>query len=130
MSRRLRDGWPETYGRLSTMDHADLTPDQLDDLADSAWSVCRLDESLGARQLAYARYHEIHETGLRFVLRGAFSGTTSITGTPTWLPPSTPICRPMSSDEIRSPVLHWCASRKDGPPSHSLGCERRLLTDR
>jgi ATP/maltotriose-dependent transcriptional regulator MalT len=61
MFRRLPDGWPENYRRLSTRDHADLTPDQLDDLADSAWLVCRLDESLGARQLAYARYHEIHD---------------------------------------------------------------------
>ncbi|HZL74104.1 MAG TPA: LuxR C-terminal-related transcriptional regulator [Propionibacteriaceae bacterium] len=61
MSRRLRDGWPETYTRLSTRDPANLTPDQLENLADSAWLVCRLDESLGARQLAYARYQEIHD---------------------------------------------------------------------
>ena len=61
MSRRLRDGWPETYTRLSTRDPANLTPDQLENLADSAWLLCRLDESLGARQVAYARYQEIHD---------------------------------------------------------------------
>jgi ATP/maltotriose-dependent transcriptional regulator MalT len=61
MSRRLRDGWPETYTRLSTRDPADLTPDQLENLADSAWLVCRLAESLSARQQAYARYDEIHD---------------------------------------------------------------------
>ena len=61
MSPRLREGWPETYALLSTKDPADLTPDQLEDLADSAWLVCRLDESLSARQQVYARYHEIHD---------------------------------------------------------------------
>jgi hypothetical protein len=61
MSRRLHDGWPETYTRLSTRDPADLTPDQLEDLAEGAWLVCRLDESLSARRQVYARYHEIHD---------------------------------------------------------------------
>jgi ATP/maltotriose-dependent transcriptional regulator MalT len=61
MSRRSRDAWPETYRRLSTQDPADLTPDQLEAFADSAWLVCRLAESLSARQQAYVRYDEIHD---------------------------------------------------------------------
>jgi ATP/maltotriose-dependent transcriptional regulator MalT len=56
-----REVWPETYRQLSSRDPADLTPDQLEDLADSAWLVCRLAESLGVRQQVYARYHEIHD---------------------------------------------------------------------
>jgi hypothetical protein len=55
-----RDAWPETYRRLSTKGPADLTPDELEALADSAWLVCRLQESLTARQQAYAGYHAAH----------------------------------------------------------------------
>jgi ATP/maltotriose-dependent transcriptional regulator MalT len=61
MSGRSRDVWLETYRRLSGRDPADLTPDQLEAFADSAWLVCRLAESLSARQQAYARYDEIHD---------------------------------------------------------------------
>jgi ATP/maltotriose-dependent transcriptional regulator MalT len=61
MSHRLGEVWPDTYRRLSSRDYADLTPDQLEALANSAWLVCRLDESLSARQQVYARYHEIHD---------------------------------------------------------------------
>jgi ATP/maltotriose-dependent transcriptional regulator MalT len=56
-----REVWPETYRRLSSRHPADLTPDQLEALADSAWLVCRLDESLSARQQVYARHHELHD---------------------------------------------------------------------
>ena len=56
-----REVWPETYRQLCSRDPADLTPDQLEDLADSAWLVCCLAESLSARQQAYARYDEIHD---------------------------------------------------------------------
>ena len=51
-----REVWPETYRRLSNRDPSDLTPDELEVLADSAWLVCRLQESLDARQRAYAGY--------------------------------------------------------------------------
>jgi ATP/maltotriose-dependent transcriptional regulator MalT len=61
MSRRAREVFPETYRQLSTRDPADLRPDQLEALADSAWLVCRLNESLTARQHAYAGYDEIHD---------------------------------------------------------------------
>jgi ATP/maltotriose-dependent transcriptional regulator MalT len=60
MSHQSGDAWPETYRQLSTRDPAELRPDQLEALADSAWLVCRLDESLDARQQAFARYEEIH----------------------------------------------------------------------
>ena len=56
-----RDVWPETYRRLSTQDPAHFRPDELEALADSAWLVCRLSESLAARQQAYASYAEIHD---------------------------------------------------------------------
>ena len=56
-----REVWPETYRRLSSVDPADLIPDQLEALADSAWLICRLEESLSARQQVYARYHESHD---------------------------------------------------------------------
>src|SRR5688572_21140525 len=56
-----REVWPETYRQLCSRDPADLTPDQLEDLAESAWLVCRLAESLSVRQQVYVRYHEIHD---------------------------------------------------------------------
>src|SRR5215216_1790108 len=65
-----REAWPETYRRLSTKDPADLTPDELEDLADSAWLVCRLQESLTARHQAYAGYHETRDD--RSALRTAW----------------------------------------------------------
>jgi ATP/maltotriose-dependent transcriptional regulator MalT len=56
-----REDWPETYRRLTSRDPADLTPGELEALADTAWLVCRLQESLAARQRAYAGYHEAHD---------------------------------------------------------------------
>jgi ATP/maltotriose-dependent transcriptional regulator MalT len=53
--------WVDTYDRLSASDPADLTPADLEALADSAWLVCRLDESLVARQHAYAGYLETRD---------------------------------------------------------------------
>lgn len=61
MSRRSRDVWPETYRLLSTRDPAVLTPDELEAIADSAWLVCHLNESLAARQQAYTGYEEIND---------------------------------------------------------------------
>lgn len=61
MSIRSRDVWPETYERLSTRALAGLTPDELEALADSAWLVCRLQESVDARQRAYTGYQEAHD---------------------------------------------------------------------
>ncbi len=59
MSRPIE--WVETHSRLSSRDPAELTPEELEALADSAWMVCHLDESLVARQRAYAGYLESHD---------------------------------------------------------------------
>jgi ATP/maltotriose-dependent transcriptional regulator MalT len=53
--------WVEAHARLRSRDPAELTPEELEALADSAWLVCRLDESLVARQQAYAGYLESHD---------------------------------------------------------------------
>ena len=53
--------WVDTYDRLSAGDPADLAPADLEALADSAWLVCRLDESLVTRQQAYAGYLETRD---------------------------------------------------------------------
>ena len=55
------DAWAETYGRLSARNVADLTPEDLEALADSAWLTCHLQESFAARQQAYAGYLESHD---------------------------------------------------------------------
>ncbi|WP_331767226.1 LuxR C-terminal-related transcriptional regulator [Embleya sp. NBC_00896] len=51
-----REAWDDAYALLRTLDAADLTPDDLDALADAAWWNCRPQESVEARLKAYAGY--------------------------------------------------------------------------
>ena len=48
--------WVDDYRRLSGSDPAGLAAEELEDLADAAWMVCRLEESMATRQQAYVRY--------------------------------------------------------------------------
>lgn len=49
-----RAAWAEAYGVLAGMDHSRLAPEDLDALADAAFWLCRVDESIAARQRAYS----------------------------------------------------------------------------
>ncbi len=51
-----REAWEEAYALLHGSDEADLTAEDLDAFADAAWWLCRVEESIAARQKAYARY--------------------------------------------------------------------------
>jgi ATP/maltotriose-dependent transcriptional regulator MalT len=53
--------WAETYERLSGLDPAVMSPEDLEVLADAAWLSCRLDESYAARQKAYTGFLGQHE---------------------------------------------------------------------
>ena len=48
--------WVDDYRRLSGSEPAALAAEELEDLADAAWMVCRLEESMATRQEAYVRY--------------------------------------------------------------------------
>jgi hypothetical protein len=56
-----RRSWVDDYRRLSGLDLAGLAAAQLEALADAAWMVCRLEESMATRQQAYVRYLETRE---------------------------------------------------------------------
>jgi DNA-binding NarL/FixJ family response regulator len=45
--------WAETYEALSTRDASELSPRDLEALADAAWWLSRMEESIAARQRAY-----------------------------------------------------------------------------
>src|SRR5919201_4397349 len=51
-----RGAWPEAYALLSTVAADDLGALDLEVLADAAWWLSRRDESIAARQRAYAAY--------------------------------------------------------------------------
>jgi DNA-binding CsgD family transcriptional regulator len=51
-----RNAWPEAYELLRAIDASDLAASDLEGLADAAWWVSRRDESIAARQKAYAAY--------------------------------------------------------------------------
>jgi ATP/maltotriose-dependent transcriptional regulator MalT len=51
-----REAWPEAYAELRALDPASLTPRDLESLADAAWWQSRTEESIAARQRAYAGY--------------------------------------------------------------------------
>lgn len=53
--------WVDDYRRLSGLDLAGLAAEELEALADAAWMVCRLEESMVTRQQAYVRYLETRE---------------------------------------------------------------------
>ena len=51
-----REAWAEAYGELSAADPSDLRPQDLEALADAAWWQSKNDESIAARQQAYAAF--------------------------------------------------------------------------
>jgi DNA-binding CsgD family transcriptional regulator len=53
-----RESWREAYEELNASDPADLTPPDLAGLADAAWWLSLIEESLAARQRAYVGYTE------------------------------------------------------------------------
>jgi ATP/maltotriose-dependent transcriptional regulator MalT len=50
--------WVDDYHRLSGTDPARLAAEEVEALADAAWMMCRLEESMATRRQAYARYLE------------------------------------------------------------------------
>lgn len=55
-----REDWPGAYALLSDVDQDDLAPEDLDGLADAAWWLCRIDDSIAARHKAYRKYAAAH----------------------------------------------------------------------
>jgi DNA-binding CsgD family transcriptional regulator/tetratricopeptide (TPR) repeat protein len=51
-----RESWADAYEGFRTLDPSRLTPQDLEGLADAAWWLSRVDESLAARQRAYSGY--------------------------------------------------------------------------
>ena len=51
-----RESWAEAYEELRALDPAGMGPRDLETLADAAWWLSRSDESIAARQRAYAGY--------------------------------------------------------------------------
>src|ERR671930_1922550 len=51
-----REAWAEAYEQLHALDPARMEPRDLEALADAAWWLSRPDESIAARQRAYAGY--------------------------------------------------------------------------
>jgi ATP/maltotriose-dependent transcriptional regulator MalT len=51
-----RGAWTEALALFARLDAAELLAEDLEALADAAWWSCRIDESIGARQKAYAGY--------------------------------------------------------------------------
>jgi DNA-binding NarL/FixJ family response regulator len=49
-----REAWAEAYDELAAADPSDLSPHDLEALADAAWWLSKTDESIAARQRAYA----------------------------------------------------------------------------
>ena len=51
-----RHEWRRAYGTYSSTDRAQLTPADLESFAESAWWMGKLDEAIGLREDAYARF--------------------------------------------------------------------------
>ena len=51
-----RESWAGAYEELRALDPAHMEPCDLEALADAAWWLSRSDESIAARQRAYAGY--------------------------------------------------------------------------
>jgi tetratricopeptide (TPR) repeat protein len=51
-----REAWAQAYEGFRTLDPSRLTPQDLEGLADAAWWLSRVDESIAARQRAYSGY--------------------------------------------------------------------------
>jgi DNA-binding CsgD family transcriptional regulator len=56
-----REAWAEAYDVLASADPSDLTPDDLEALADAAWWMSKMDEAIATRRSAYAGYAETGE---------------------------------------------------------------------
>ena len=56
-----RESWAEAYDELSGIDPADMTPRDFEGLAEAAWWLSHGDESIAARQRAYAGYSDAGE---------------------------------------------------------------------
>ena len=52
----VRGSWAEAYEGLRALDPSSLAAGDLEGLADAAWWTSRMDESIAARQKAYAAY--------------------------------------------------------------------------
>ncbi|MCI0633622.1 MAG: LuxR C-terminal-related transcriptional regulator [Actinobacteria bacterium] len=53
-----RESWAQAYEELERLDPSSLTPEDLDDYADAAWWLAKVDQSISLRQKAYAGYAE------------------------------------------------------------------------
>jgi hypothetical protein len=51
-----RESWVEAYAMLRDIEPSDLAPADLEGLADATWWLSKVDESIAARQKAYAGY--------------------------------------------------------------------------
>jgi ATP/maltotriose-dependent transcriptional regulator MalT len=56
-----RESWAEAYDELAAVDLSDLAPRDLEALADAAWWLSKSEESIVARQQAYAAYSDAGE---------------------------------------------------------------------
>jgi DNA-binding CsgD family transcriptional regulator len=56
-----REAWADAYEAFQGIDHRALSPQDLEGLADSAWWLSRIDESISARQRAYTGYGDAGE---------------------------------------------------------------------
>ena len=57
----LREAWGDAYDAFMALDQPGLSPQDLEGLADSAWWLSKIDESIAARQRAYTSYTEAGE---------------------------------------------------------------------
>jgi ATP/maltotriose-dependent transcriptional regulator MalT len=56
-----REAWADAYESFQGLDHLALSPQDLEGLANSAWWLSKIDESIAARQRAYTSYAEAGE---------------------------------------------------------------------
>jgi hypothetical protein len=54
-----RESWAQAYQQLVGLDHSDLRPEDLEALADAAWWLSKIEESIFVRQRAYSGYAEV-----------------------------------------------------------------------
>jgi DNA-binding CsgD family transcriptional regulator len=76
------DAWAETYAALRTRDVTELDPRDLESLADAAWWLSRIDESVAARQRAYAGYAESGEDARAAYMAGRLGVEHFVRGEP------------------------------------------------
>ena len=71
-----RTAWVDVYEELHGRELAELAAEELEALADAAWWTSRVDESIAARQKAYARYGAGTTRAAQPTRRGFSSGIT------------------------------------------------------